>query len=158
MSAAAAHSTSSARWHSPTTSTTRFRIYIANDDVAEVSDLLTHEHVALGLSDAGAHVGQLCDAPLPTDLLGTWVRERGVMSLERAVRKLSGEPADMFGFVRRGYLREGAWADVCVFDPETVGTGPLRRVRDFPAGGERLTAEEPTRSASRARQRHAHPS
>ena len=123
---------------------TRFRIYIANDDVDEVSDLLTHEHVALGLSDAGAHVGQLCDAPLPTDLLGTWVRERGVMSLERAVRKLSGEPAGLFGFVRRGYLREGAWADVCVFDPETVGTGPLRRVRDFPAGGERLTAEEPT--------------
>jgi N-acyl-D-amino-acid deacylase len=123
---------------------TRFRIYIANDDVDEVSDLLTHEHVALGLSDAGAHVGQLCDAPLPTDLLGTWVRERGVMSLERAVRKLSGEPAGLFGFVRRGSLREGAWADVCVFDPETVGTGPLRRVRDFPAGGERLTAEEPT--------------
>ena len=123
---------------------TRFRIYIANDDVDEVADLLTHEHVALGLSDAGAHVGQLCDAPLPTDLLGTWVRERGVMSLERAVRKLSGEPAGLFGFVRRGSLREGAWADVCVFDPETVGTGPLRRVRDFPAGGERLTAEEPT--------------
>ncbi len=123
---------------------TRFRIYIANDDVEEVSHLLTHEHVALGLSDAGAHVGQLCDAPLPTDLLGTWVRERGLMPLERAVRKLSGEPADLFGFARRGYLREGSWADVCVFDPETVGTGPLRRVRDFPAGGERLTAEEPT--------------
>ncbi|HEX4531247.1 MAG TPA: amidohydrolase family protein [Acidimicrobiia bacterium] len=123
---------------------TRFRIYIANDDADEVSDLLTREHVALGLSDAGAHVGQLCDAPLPTDLLGTWVRERGVMPIERAVRKLSGEPAGLFGFVRRGHLREGAWADVTVFDPETVGTGPLRRVRDFPAGGERLTAEEPT--------------
>jgi len=123
---------------------TRFRIYIANDDADEVRDLLTREHVALGLSDAGAHVGQLCDAPLPTDLLGTWVRDRGVMPIERAVRKLSGEPAGLFGFVRRGHLREGAWADVTVFDPETVGTGPLRRVRDFPAGGERLTAEEPT--------------
>ena len=66
------------------------------------------------------------------------------MPIERAVRKLTGEPADMFGFVRRGYLREGYWADVCVFDPQTVGTGPLRRVRDFPADGERLTAEEPT--------------
>ena len=123
---------------------TRFRIYIANDDIESVSHLLTHERVALGLSDAGAHVGQLCDAPLPTDLLGTWVRDRGVMPLERAVRKLTGEPADMFGFVGRGYLREGAWADVCVFDPKTVGPGPLRRVRDFPADGERLTAEEPT--------------
>ncbi len=123
---------------------TRFRIYIANDEPTTVSHLLTHESVALGLSDAGAHVGQLCDAPLATDLLGPWVRDRGVMPLERAVRKLSGEPADMFGFERRGYLREGYWADVCVFDPATVGPGPIRRVRDFPANGERLTAEEPT--------------
>jgi len=124
--------------------TTRFRAYIANDDVEAVGKLLTHEHVALGLSDAGAHVDQLCDAPLATDLLGRWVRERQVMPLEQAVRKLTGEPADMFGFARRGYLREGYWADVCVFDPETVEPGPTRRVRDFPADGERLTAEEPT--------------
>jgi len=123
---------------------TRFRIYIANDEPTSVGRLLTHESVALGLSDAGAHVGQLCDAPLATDLLGPWVRDRGVMTIERAVRKLSGEAADMFGFVRRGYLREGYWADVCVFDPSTVGPGPTRRVRDFPADGERLTAEEPT--------------
>jgi len=122
---------------------TRFRAYIANDDVGAVARLLTHDHVVLGLSDAGAHIDQLCDAPLPTDLLGTWVRERAVMPLEQAVRKLTGEPADMFGFTRRGYLREGYWADVCVFDPETVSPGPTRRVRDFPAGGERLTAEEP---------------
>jgi N-acyl-D-amino-acid deacylase len=123
---------------------TRFRAYIANDEVDAVAHLLTHESVALGLSDAGAHIDQLCDAPVPTDLLGTWVRERKIMPLERAVRKLTGEPADMFGFARRGYLREGDWADVCVFDPQTIGTGPTRRVRDFPADAERLTAEEPT--------------
>jgi N-acyl-D-aspartate/D-glutamate deacylase len=123
---------------------TRFRAYIANDDVDAVAHLLTHESVALGLSDAGAHVDQLCDAPLPTDLLGNWVREREVMPLARAVQKLAGEPADLFGFARRGYLREGNWADICVFDPDTVGTGPTRRVRDFPADAERLTAEEPT--------------
>jgi N-acyl-D-aspartate/D-glutamate deacylase len=122
---------------------TRFRAYIANDDVDAVSTLLTADHVILGLSDAGAHVDQLCDAPLATDLLGKWVRERGLMPVERAVRKLTGEPADMFGFVRRGYLREGNWADVCVFDPATVATGPTKRVRDFPADAERLTAEEP---------------
>src|SRR5262245_43807089 len=66
------------------------------------------------------------------------------MPLEKAVRKLSGEAADIFGFARRGYLREGYWADVCVFDPRTVGPGPVRRVHDFPAEAERLTAEEPT--------------
>ncbi|HEX5095510.1 MAG TPA: amidohydrolase family protein [Acidimicrobiia bacterium] len=123
---------------------TRFRTYIANDDVQAVSHLLTHESVALGLSDAGAHVDQLCDAPLPTDLLGNWVREREVMALERAVHKLTGEPASVFGFVRRGELRAGSWADVCVFDPATIGPGPTRRVRDFPADAERLTAEEPS--------------
>jgi N-acyl-D-aspartate/D-glutamate deacylase len=123
---------------------TRFRSYIANDDVEAVGPLLAHEHVVLGLSDAGAHVDQLCDAPVHTELLGTWVRERHVLSLEQAVRKATGEAADLFGFARRGYLRPGYWGDVCVFDPDTVGPGPLRRVRDFPADGERLTAEDPT--------------
>ncbi|MGO9872819.1 MAG: N-acyl-D-amino-acid deacylase family protein [Acidimicrobiia bacterium] len=124
--------------------TTRFRAYIANDDVEAVGRLLTHDSVVLGLSDAGAHIDQLCDAPLATDLLGTWVRDRGVMPLTAAVRKLTGEPADLFGFERRGYLREGYWADVCVFDAQTVGPGRTTRVRDFPADAERLTAEEPT--------------
>jgi N-acyl-D-amino-acid deacylase len=66
------------------------------------------------------------------------------MPIEQAVRKLTGEPADMFGFVGRGYLREGNWADVCVFDPATIDKGPVTRVQDFPADGERLTAEAPT--------------
>ncbi len=123
---------------------TRFRIYIANDEPTSVGELLAHDQMVLGLSDAGAHIGQLCDAPLPTDLLGTWVRQRNVLSVEQAVRKLSGEPADIFGFDQRGYLREGYWADVCVFDPTTVSPGPMKRVQDFPAGGERLTCEEPT--------------
>jgi N-acyl-D-amino-acid deacylase len=123
---------------------TRFRAYIANDDPEAVGLLLTQDHVVLGLTDAGAHVDQLCDAPLPTDLLGQWVRERRIMPLEQAIRKLTGEPADMFGFERRGYLREGYFADVCVFDPATVGPGPQKRVRDLPANGERLTNEEPS--------------
>jgi N-acyl-D-aspartate/D-glutamate deacylase len=122
---------------------TRFRAYIANDDPDAVAMLLNEEHTALGLTDAGAHVDQLCDAPLPTDLLGNWVRGRGTMSMEKAVRKLTGEPADMFGFDRRGYLRQGYHGDVTVFDPATVSPGPLRRLQDLPAHGERLTAEEP---------------
>ena len=50
----------------------------------------------------------------------------------------------MFGFVGRGVLRARAWADVVVFDPTPSRPGPLRRVRDFPADAERLTAEQPT--------------
>jgi N-acyl-D-aspartate/D-glutamate deacylase len=122
---------------------TRFRCIQSNDDEEGIAHLLRSRHVVLGLSDAGAHVGQLCDAPLPTDLLGHWVRERGVLPLEEAVRKLTGEPAALFRFTDRGVLRPGACADVTVFDPATVAPGPLRRVRDFPADADRLTADQP---------------
>ncbi len=106
--------------------------------------LLNEPGCTLGLSDAGAHVSQLCDAPLPTDLLGTWVRERGVLTLEDAVHKLTQVQADLFGFADRGVIAEGKAADLVVFDPTTVAPGPLRRVRDFPADAERLTADHPS--------------
>ncbi|HXY93171.1 MAG TPA: amidohydrolase family protein [Acidimicrobiia bacterium] len=122
----------------------RVRAVFLNDDPDEVAKLLVDEHCTLGLSDAGAHVGQLCDAPEPTDFLGNWVRDRALMPMEAAVRKLTGTQADLLGLTDRGYLREGAWADVVVFDPATVAPGPLRRVRDFPADAERLTADQPT--------------
>src|SRR5215213_2082487 len=121
----------------------RVRTIIANDDEAGVADLLVDEHCTLGLSDAGAHAGQLCDAPQATDLLGNWVRDKGVVPMELAIRKLSGLQADLFGFEDRGYLRPGAHADVAVFDPVTVAPGPVRRVNDFPAGAARLTADAP---------------
>jgi len=124
--------------------TLRVNCVVANDDEAEVADLLRDEHCTLGLSDAGAHVGQLCDAPQATDLLGGWVRDRSVLTLEEAVRKLTGQQADLLGLGGRGYIEPGAWADLVVFDPSSVGPGPLRRVRDFPANSERLTASEPT--------------
>ncbi len=122
----------------------RIKVIIANDDPEGVASLLQDEHTTLGLSDAGAHVGQLCDAPLSTDLLGNWVRDRGVLTIEQAVRKLSGLQADLFSFEDRGYLRPGNWADITVFDLATVSPGPVRRVRDFPANSERLTADAPT--------------
>ena len=123
--------------------TTRFRSILANDDEEMIEELLQHEGMLIGLSDAGAHVSQLCDACLPTDLLGNWVREREVLSLEAAVHKLTGEPAGVFGFDDRGTLAPGKAADVAVFDPSTVAPGGLRRIRDFPADGERLVADAP---------------
>jgi len=122
----------------------RFRDTIANDDDTVIADLLRQEGLVLGLSDAGAHVGQLCDACLPTDLLGNWVREREVLTLERAVHKLTGEPAALYGFEGRGVIAEGAHADITVIDPDTVAPGPVRRIRDFPADGSRLVADEPS--------------
>ena len=124
--------------------TTRVRTVLANDDEDMIATLLQEDGMLIGLSDAGAHVSQLCDACLPTDLLGNWVREREVLSLEAAVHKLTGEPAGVFAFADRGVLQPGRAADVTVFDPDTVGPGRLRRVRDFPADGERLVADTPS--------------
>jgi len=121
----------------------RFWSVLANDDPDAIAWLLPRDNVLLGLADSGAHVSQLCDACFSTDLLGNWVRERGVMPLERAIHKLTGEPAAVYGLTDRGTVEVGKAADLCVFDPETVGPGPLRRVRDFPANGERLTADAP---------------
>ena len=103
--------------------------------------------------------GQLCDAPLATDLLGNWVRDRErACRSSSAVRKLTGEPADMFGFVGRGYVREGDWADLCVFDPETVGTGPGAARARLPGRRRAPHRRGADGRAPRARERHADPS
>ena len=122
----------------------RVKAMLANDDAEGVAMLLNTEGCTLGLSDAGAHVGQLCDAVLSTDLLGSWVRDKKVLTLENAVHKLTQVQANLFGFTDRGVLRVGALADIVVFDAATVSPGPIRRVVDFPANGERLTADQPT--------------
>jgi len=122
---------------------TRFNSVLANDDPDGIAWLLPRDNVLLGLADSGAHVSQLCDACFATDLLGPWVRDREVMPLERAVHKLTAEPAAVYGLTDRGQLAEGKAADVVVFDPATVAPGPLRRIRDFPADGERLVADAP---------------
>src|SRR5262249_59800509 len=117
-----------------------FRVAVLNTDPAIVAELLAHPASMLGLSDAGAHASQLCDACAPTELLGTWVRKRGVLSLEEGVRRLTGQPAEVFGLTDRGRLAPGLAADVAIFDPAAVGCSPLRRIWDFPGGADRLAA------------------
>lgn len=121
----------------------RFWSVLANSDPEGIAWLLPRDHVLFGLADSGAHVSQLCDACFATDLLGNWVREKDVMPLERAIHKLTGEPASVYGLADRGAIVPGKAADICVFDPASIAPGPLRRVRDFPADGERLTADSP---------------
>ena len=116
---------------------------LANNDLDAIGWLLPRDNVLYGLADSGAHVSQLCDACFSTDLLGNWVRDRGIMPLERAIHKLSAEPAGVYGFTDRGTIAVGMRADVNVFDAATIAPGPLRRIRDFPANGERLTADAP---------------
>jgi N-acyl-D-aspartate/D-glutamate deacylase len=121
---------------------TRVNITFANDEEDGVTELLQAEGCILGLSDAGAHVSQICDAVLPTDFLAHWVRDRGVMSTEAGIRKLTGEIADVLQ-IDRGYVRVGSPADLAVLDLAALEPGPIRRVNDFPAQGERLIADAP---------------
>ncbi len=122
---------------------TRFRVVLVNDDQDSIEKLLQADGLLIGLSDAGAHATQLCDAPFAARLLSTFVRERSAISLEQAVWKLTGQPADIFGIAGRGMLKPGMAADVTVFDPGTIGPGPIHRVWDFPAGTDRLTMDQP---------------
>jgi N-acyl-D-amino-acid deacylase len=120
---------------------TRFRMAAANTDEVMVGRLLQHPATMLGLSDAGAHASQLCDAGASTHLLGHWVRDKGVLTIEEAVRRLTTQPAEIFGISDRGRLEEGLAADIAIFDPETVGCDRVRRVYDFPGGADRLVAD-----------------
>lgn len=120
---------------------TRFRMAVVNTDEDEVEELLTHPDTVLGLSDAGAHASQLCDACFSTHLLSRWVREREALTLEHAVHMLTARPAEIFGIRDRGLLAEGRPADVVVFDPATVAAGPLQRVDDLPGGADRLVSD-----------------
>jgi N-acyl-D-aspartate/D-glutamate deacylase len=123
---------------------TRFRVIFANDDIPLLERILRTDGCVLGLSDAGAHNSQMCDASLPLDFLSNWVRDRELVPVEVGVRKLTGELADFLGLTDRGYLREGNAADVVVFDLDALDPGPLHRVADFPAGTDRLTADAPS--------------
>jgi N-acyl-D-aspartate/D-glutamate deacylase len=120
--------------------TTRFHVPMTNDNEAQIASMLANDRLLLGLSDAGAHTSQLCDADFATWLLQHWWRETGALSLEKAVWRLTGQPAAFLGLADRGRLAAGAAADVVAFDPERVGTGPPERVRDLPAGADRLVA------------------
>jgi N-acyl-D-amino-acid deacylase len=109
-----------------------------NTDEAAVSRLMRHPHAQVTLSDAGAHLSFLCDAGFGLHLFGHWVRERGDMTLEQAVQAVTSRPADLYRIPDRGRLVPGAWADLVLFDPATVGRGAKRRVFDLPAGAGRI--------------------
>ena len=119
----------------------RFRMPVANNNEEDVAELLRNPDFVIGLSDAGAHASQLCDACQATYMLGHWVREKGTLSLEQAIRMLTSRPAEIFGIADRGRLAAGAPADIVVFDPATIAAGPLKRVWDFPGGANRLISE-----------------
>jgi len=118
---------------------TVFAATTLNADENAVGRLILDENSLVSLSDAGAHLTFFCDAGFGLHVLGHWVRERQLMPIETAVRKLTSDPADVFGLHDRGRLVPGACADLMLFDPATVGRGAKARVFDLPGGAPRLT-------------------
>jgi N-acyl-D-aspartate/D-glutamate deacylase len=112
---------------------------LLNADESRIPQLICDPRTMIGLSDGGAHVDMLCDAGYCTYLIGTWAREKGAMSLEYAVKRLTSEPADFFNIRGRGRLAVGNAADLAIFDFNTIGSPKRGEMRaDLPGGGRRL--------------------
>ena len=90
-----------------------------------------------GASDGGAHVGSFATYGDTGFLLSRYVRETGALTLEGAIKKLTADPATIWGLPERGELKPGYAADVVVFDADTVDRGPEIASDDFPGGGTR---------------------
>ena len=114
---------------------------MANADDDGIAAQLREPGVMIGASDAGAHVQYNTDSCYAVWTLQHWVRERAVVSLEQAIRMLTADQADLFGFADRGRVGLGLAADLVVFDADRIGTTGVRYVRDQPAGGTRLVTD-----------------
>jgi len=116
-----------------------FTLQSFNTRVDRMTEILRNRDMLLGLGDGGAHLDMLCDSGYPTYVLGTWVRERGALTLEEAVRRMTSDPADFFGIRDRGRLAPGMAADVAIFDARTVASGGRpERLYDLPGGAKRM--------------------
>ena len=117
---------------------TVFSLGEINMDTEAVAQILGSPYAVVGLSDGGAHVQFHSNVSNPTRLLGYWVREKKIMSLELAVRRLTYDSASAFGIYDRGLVQPGMAADLVVFDPDTVAPVKEDVVHDFPANGWRM--------------------
>ena len=114
---------------------------LLNSDISDVKKLLKHKYATVALSDAGAHTSLLCDAGYAIELLSKWTRKLKVFSLEEAIYNLTGKQADICRIPKRGRLVPGYFADMVLFDPNTINTTDSYRVCDLPAKSERLTVD-----------------
>ncbi len=104
-----------------------------------VREMLTHPRALVGLGDAGAHVGTVCDASMPLYLLTHWARDRAHgLPVEQVVRMQAHDTARFVGLRDRGTLEPGMRADVNVVDLGRLALLRPELRRDLPAGGRRL--------------------
>jgi len=117
---------------------TTFQSANTGGDPEAMGHILRSPYVLMGQSDAGAHVQFDANFGYSTTLLGLWVRERGAMSLEEAIFKLSFQVASVYDIRDRGLLRPGYAADVTIFDPATVKPCEPEWAEDYPARTRRM--------------------
>jgi N-acyl-D-amino-acid deacylase len=122
---------------------TKFTFFMLNMDEQGVAEIITNDGTLISLSDAGAHNSLLCDAGYAMHLFGHWVREKGLFDLPTAIRKVTSDPADVYGIIDRGRLTPGTWADMILFDPDEIHITNMSRHFDLPGGGERLLRSAP---------------
>lgn len=115
-----------------------FNTWFFNRNVDGLAQVLSFDHVYPGLADTGAHAGQICDADMSTHYLSYWQRDRGLTSLADAVRRITALPAGVLGLRDRGVVREGAFADLNVFDLDALASEHPEYANDFPNGAGRL--------------------
>jgi len=102
-----------------------------------VIQLLDHPYMHVGSADAGAHITVFSGAGDTCCLFEKYVREEGLMTLERAVQRLTSDIARDWKLTGRGEISQGKYADLVIFDPETIGREPETWVNDLPGGGGR---------------------
>ncbi|MGQ4808272.1 hypothetical protein NKDENANG_01653 [Candidatus Entotheonellaceae bacterium PAL068K] len=116
----------------------RFQKADFNVDPEGVAHLVNDDRFLIGLSDGGTHVDFIYDVGYATAVLDIWVRQRQVLSLEKAVDKLTAVPASLFGIPNRGLLAESKVAALVVFASSTVTAKTPEYAYDFPQSGRRL--------------------
>jgi N-acyl-D-amino-acid deacylase len=99
-----------------------------------------HPAMIIGVSDGGAHLDRDDGADWSTQFLAFWIREKNLWTLEEGIRQLTQVPAALLGFVDRGMILPGHWADMFIFDPDTVSLASKKQVNDFPGGEARYSS------------------
>jgi N-acyl-D-aspartate/D-glutamate deacylase len=107
------------------------------EDVS-LAEFVKTGHAVPSQSDAGAHLNtNFCTAGESSYVLGQWVRERRLLSLEDAIRRYTFQPARIMGLHDRGLVREGLAADLVVFDLARIGVREDEISHDGPNGAPR---------------------